>query len=69
MCNHLGIEGGEEWIFADPNNECYDRLNLNSGWNTMIRPATALRFKDRIFGGKGSLDTLFKVLGKWKDGM
>ena len=36
----------------------------------MIRPATAFRFRDRIFSGKegSSLKTLFQVLGKWKDG-
>jgi hypothetical protein len=34
----------------------------------MIRPATAFRFKDRIFGSGQSLDSLFEVLGKWKDG-
>ena len=38
----------------------------------MIRPATAFRFRDRIFSGKNkegsSLKTLFEVLGKWKDG-
>lgn len=67
MCAHLGIEDGEEWIYADPENDAYDRLRLNRGWDTMVRPATAFRFKDRIFGGKESLDQLFEVLGKWKD--
>lgn len=65
-----GDDDGEgEWIFADPENDAYDKLALNRGWDTMIRPATAFRFKDRIFGGgKGaSLDQLFEVLGKWKD--
>lgn len=68
LCTHLGIEDGEEWIFADPENETYDKLALNRGWNTMIRPETAFRFRDRIFGSSGSLDQLFEVLGKWKDG-
>lgn len=64
----MGIENGDEWIFADPENDAYDRLQLNRGWDTMARPATAFRFKDRIFGGKeGSMDQLFAVLGKWKD--
>jgi len=72
----LGIEndyGGEEWIFADPENDAYDRLELNRGWDTMIRPATAFRFKERMFGNgdgnkkKGSMNQLFEVLGKWKD--
>jgi len=67
LCTHLGIEDGEEWIFADPENETYDKLALNRGWNTMIRPETAFRFRDRIFGSSGSLDQLFEVLGKWKD--
>ena len=55
-------------FLKDPENEVYDRLSLNRGWNTMIRPATAFRFKDRIFGSGQSLDLLFEVLGKWKDG-
>mmetsp|Transcript_31628 Transcript_31628/g.75509 ORF Transcript_31628/g.75509 Transcript_31628/m.75509 type:complete len:123 (+) Transcript_31628:162-530(+) len=64
---HLGIDGGAEWIYADPENDAYDRLRLNRGWDTMIRPATAFRFKDRIFGDGAPLDSLFDVLGKWKD--
>ena len=72
LCNHLDIVDGEEWIYADPENDAYDRLLLNRGWDTMIRPATAFRFRDRIFSGKNkegsSLKTLFDVLGKWKDG-
>ena len=58
LCTHLGIDNGSEWIYADPENDAYDRLELNRGWGTMIRPATAFRFKDRIFGGKASLDTV-----------
>ena len=68
LMGHLGIDGGEEWIYADPENDAYDRLRLNRGWDTMIRPATAFRFKDRIFGDGAPLDSLFDVLGKWKDG-
>jgi len=74
LCEHLGVKDGMDWIYADPNNRLYDALMTNRGWNTMIRPATALRFKDRIFdsvvgrkggGGGGSMDQLFEVLGKW----
>ncbi|KAL3803068.1 hypothetical protein ACHAW5_009478 [Stephanodiscus triporus] len=70
LCEHLGVKDGEDWIYADPDNGVYDALMLNRGWDTMIRPATALRFRDRIFGGgggrgEGSLDQLFEVLGKW----
>jgi hypothetical protein len=70
LCDHLGVKDGEKWIYADPENEVYDGLVLNRGWDTMVRPATALRFKDRILnGGKGgSLDQLFEVLGKWNKG-
>lgn len=67
LCEHLGVANGQEYIYADPENECYTNLALNSGWNTMIRPATAFRFKDRIFGQKGSMKSLFEVLGKWSD--
>ncbi len=40
LCDHLGINNGQEYIYADPENDCYSKLALNSGWNTMIRPAT-----------------------------
>jgi len=66
LCGHLGINNGQEYIFADPENDCYSKLALNSGWNTMIRPATAFRFKDRL-SQPGSMKSLFEVLGKWKD--
>lgn len=69
LCEHLGIAAGEEWVFADPENDAYDRLALNRGWGTMVAPATAFRFRDRIFGGRGvsEFKQLFEVLGKWKD--
>jgi len=78
LCEHLGIEGGDDWIYADPENDAYDRLELNRGWGTMISPATAFRFRDRIFGslfggsneekkGYEEFRQLFEVLGKWKD--
>mmetsp|Transcript_5963 Transcript_5963/g.12237 ORF Transcript_5963/g.12237 Transcript_5963/m.12237 type:complete len:87 (-) Transcript_5963:580-840(-) len=54
LCEHLGLEDGEKWIFADIENESYDKLELNRGWDTMIRPATAFRFRDRIFGNNES---------------
>jgi len=65
LCKHLNITNGEEWIFADPTNDAYDRLQLNRGWGTMIRPATAFRFRDRIFGGgkqKGSMDQVSYII-------
>ncbi len=40
LCEHLGVSNGQEYIYADPENECYTNLELNSGWDTMIRPAT-----------------------------
>ncbi|KAL7525252.1 hypothetical protein ACHAWF_001274 [Thalassiosira exigua] len=67
LMEHLGIDDGGEWIYADPENEAYDNLKLNRGWDTMARPATAFAFKDRIFGDGQPLDQLFEVLGKWKD--
>jgi len=45
LCDHLGIENGQEYIYADPENDCYSNLALNSGWNTMIRPATVSLFR------------------------
>lgn len=96
LCDHLGVSNIQEYIYADPENKCYSNLKLNSGWNTMIRPATvslslsnlslfvqsqsclnlcltiinvtvqAFRFKER-FSKKGSMKSLFEVLGKWSD--
>ncbi len=65
LCDHLGVKDGMDWMYADPSNRLYDAFMTNRGWNTMIRPATALRFKDRIFdsafgrkegGSGGSMD-------------
>lgn len=53
LCDHLGVKDGYDWVYADPDNGLHDALVTNRGWDTMIRPATALRFRDRIFGGKG----------------
>lgn len=62
---HLGIQNGEEYIFADMNNQLYDDLQLNTGWKGMINPATAFSFRDRIFNGK--MGEILEVMGKWKD--
>lgn len=67
LVEHLEIPNGNEWIYADPENDAYNKLQLNRGWDTLMTPGTAFRFKDRIFGDGASLDKLFEVLGKWKD--
>lgn len=48
LCDHLGIDNGIEYIYADPENDCYSKLALNSGWNTMIRPATVSSILFRV---------------------
>lgn len=67
LCVHLGVEDGEEFVFADPENALYDNLDLNRGiQETFFNPATPFAFKDRLFRGDSSKE-LFEVLGKWKD--
>mmetsp|Transcript_21221 Transcript_21221/g.32460 ORF Transcript_21221/g.32460 Transcript_21221/m.32460 type:complete len:142 (+) Transcript_21221:517-942(+) len=62
---HLGIEHGEEFVFADPENAMYNDLDLNRGVvNTFFNPATPFAFKDRLFKKDGMKD-LFEVMGKW----
>ena len=53
LCEHLGVGDGADWVYADPDNALHDAMATNRGWDTMVRPATALRFRDRIFGEKG----------------
>lgn len=69
LCNHLGIENGEELLFVDPENALYDDLDLNKGvQETFFNPATPLAFKDNLFrDGRIFSQDLVEVLGKWKD--
>lgn len=70
LCIHLGVNEGTVWIYADPTNDAYDRSMLNPGWDTMAKPATAIRFRDRNFGGRGLREEfarLSEVLSTWKD--
>mmetsp|Transcript_21223 Transcript_21223/g.32467 ORF Transcript_21223/g.32467 Transcript_21223/m.32467 type:complete len:136 (+) Transcript_21223:565-972(+) len=65
LMGHLGIEHGEEFVFADPENAMYNDLDLNRGVvNTFFNPATPFAFKDRLFKKDGMKD-LFEVIGKW----
>lgn len=67
LCDHLGIEQGKDFVFADPENALYDDLDLNRGLQTtFFSPATPFAFRDRLFRGDSSKE-LFEVLGKWKD--
>mmetsp|Transcript_11052 Transcript_11052/g.23338 ORF Transcript_11052/g.23338 Transcript_11052/m.23338 type:complete len:153 (+) Transcript_11052:524-982(+) len=69
LCEHLGIENGEEFVFVDPENSLYDDLDLNRGVGaTFFNPATPLAFKDRLFREGGMFSSeLMEVMGKWKD--
>lgn len=59
---HLGVNNGEDFVYADVENATYDNLDLNSSF---VTAATAFAFKDRIFGGK--MGEIYEALGKWKD--
>lgn len=65
LMRHLGVENGEQFIFADAENATYDSLGLNKSFRNFISPATAFSFRDRIFGNK--MGELYEALGKWKD--
>jgi len=69
LCNHLGVEDGESFVYVDPSNALYDDLDLNkSVARTFFNPATPLAFKDRLFREGGMFSSeLTEVLSKWKD--
>jgi len=64
LCEHLGVENGDQFVFADPENALYNDLKLNQGPQTFFAPDTAFAFRDRMFGETG-LSDLMEVLGKW----
>jgi hypothetical protein len=55
-------------LSSDPENALYDDLDLNSGISTLMKPATAFSFRDRLFKPDGLKD-LGVVLKKWNKGM
>lgn len=64
LCDHLGIKGGEELIFVDPENQLYDDLDLNRGVvRTLFNPATPESILERMKNNDAAL--LGEVLGKW----
>lgn len=66
LIQHLGIQNGEDFVYADPENTLYNDLDLNRGvLTTFFNPATPFSMRDRIFGG--DMKELGEVLGKWKD--
>lgn len=71
LIKHLEVDDGKEWIFVDPDNVCYDKLDMNKGIaSTFGSIETPFTFRDRIFGLNGRKDgmkDLLNVLGKWKD--
>eukprot|EP00978_Attheya_sp_CCMP212_P001918 scaffold3990_cov54-Attheya_sp.AAC.6 len=64
LMSHLEIPNGADFVFADPENALYDDLDLNSGISTLMKPATAFSFRDRLFKPDGLKD-LGVVLKKW----
>jgi len=66
LIEHLGVEKGEEFIFADPENAVYDDLKLNKGVKeTFFSAATPFAIRDRLFNG--GMKELSEVLGKWSN--
>ena len=41
---HLGFAAGGEWIFANPEIDVYDWLELNRKWGTMTSTTATSRF-------------------------
>jgi len=68
LITHLQIPNGDQFVFADPENTLYDRLDLNRGVpSTFFSIATPLALGDRFL--KGDTKDLGEVLEKWKNGM
>jgi hypothetical protein len=68
LITHLQIPNGDQFVFADPENILYDRLDLNRGVpSTFFSIATPLALGDRFL--KGDTKDLGEVLEKWKNGM
>lgn len=65
LISNLGIDDGDEFLYADTDNSLYDALELNTGIKGMINPATAFSFRDRIFNGE--MGEILEVMGKWKE--
>lgn len=64
LIQHLGVNGGEDFIFADPDNTIYDDMDLNKGVAaTFFNPATPYAIRDRLISGR--MNELIEVLGKW----
>uniref|UniRef100_A0A7S1G041 Uncharacterized protein n=1 Tax=Corethron hystrix TaxID=216773 RepID=A0A7S1G041_9STRA len=58
---HLELDQPEDFIFVDPENALYDKLDLNVNLFTI---ATAFSFLDR-FSSEGGMKDLNYVLSKW----
>lgn len=66
LITHLQIPNGDQFVFADPENTLYDRLDLNRGVpSTFFSIATPLALGDRFL--KGDTKDLGEVLEKWKN--
>mmetsp|Transcript_31870 Transcript_31870/g.52551 ORF Transcript_31870/g.52551 Transcript_31870/m.52551 type:complete len:139 (+) Transcript_31870:534-950(+) len=62
---HLELQGGDQFMFVDPDNSLYDQLDLNRGVvETFFSPSTPLAFLDRMTRKDGMKD-LMEVLSKW----
>lgn len=67
LITHLQIPKGDQFVFADPGNILYDRLDLNRGIpTTFFNIATPLALGDRLL--KGDTKELGEVLEKWQNG-
>lgn len=65
LIDHLEFQGGEKYLFVDPENALYDALNLNFGvQRTFFNINTPFAFLDRFTKENGTKD-LGTVLSKW----
>jgi hypothetical protein len=68
LVEHLNFQDGDEYLFVDPENALYDRLELNRGvQRTFFNANTAFAFLDRFTRRNGTKD-LQDVLSKWSKG-
>lgn len=67
LLEHLEFQGGENYLFVDPENALYDALDLNRGvQRTFFNTNTAFSFLDR-FSQKDGMKNLNIVMDKWRN--
>jgi len=69
LVDHLEFEGGEDYLYVDPDNLLYDATGANRGvGRTFFNINTPFSFLDRIQKPDGLKELTETVLPKWNKG-